>query len=947
MLFFDKFLFNYGGFMKKFFKLLVFFALSLSLFQIEIFADSPRKVLIEEATNTSCGPCASQNPLFQRFINNNFSDVIPLIYHAWWPGSDDPMYLENTAMNTTRIQYYNIHQQGVPNVRVNGLVATPTGNWYAGAAGDTLAIKNEVDKYRGTNSPITLTVAENRSGNQSTVQVNISTTQSLVGKKLRVAVVEYYISYPTAPGTNGEKEFFWVARNMLPDANGTTLDLQAGSNKSYTFNYTIKSSWKASQIYIVAFIQDDQTKEVLQAAQNLKVAKVTIQADNPFLTIPRKGQLEYYFNVTNPSNELLRVNVSINTTNSYIPSGWTATPSVNQLILQPNQTQQLKVTLKSGTKAEFAIVGVDFTPNVQTPYEVASGYFYALTEDTKYAFYVLTNCPSPYFAYQGILAQSKYSNDAAMLPFALDILNNYPAANFDLAMFGFSYWLRGVLGGYFAESSPLFASLNSMLSAGKSILLTSEVDVAFAYGSQGSPTARDFFTNKLFVNKAQEPVLRVTTNSQGQITAVNSYPATGVSGDPIGNGIALTMNQYNQNTHPYFIVYTDILGITNPNYTKPIIYYDNNPSAIGGVRVDNGKSRIVYLSSGFEAIADQTRRNGFIGKIIDWLLTKAPVKIGPQITLSTTSIDFEEVVVGTTASKSFDITNTGDEDLVINELYVDRDFDPDQVYDIQNPPTLPLTIKPQQKFTVFVTFSPKEEATSYTTSIVIKSNAKNTPVEIVTLDGIGVAGNVPIITTSASELNFGSVAVQNSKVGDIDITNTGLADLEISNIQIVNNPGVFSIMNMPTLPLTLGPGETFTLSLLFTPTQAGNYSAILRITSNANNQQTLNIPLSGVGESAGSVSETIFANGVTVRIAPLPIENELNIILSSSQETNLTVKLQIFDLKGSLMENLRPISLIQGSIQEKFILSNLPAGHYHLRVQIGDEVQNIPIIVVK
>ncbi|MEJ5286506.1 MAG: hypothetical protein CH6_2111 [Candidatus Kapaibacterium sp.] len=934
--------------MKKF---LFFFSLLSFIILVpkfDAFADSPRKVLIEEATNTSCGPCAAQNPSFQAFIRNNFSDVIPLIYHAWWPGGNDPMYLENTAMNTARIKYYGIDQQGVPEVRVNGKMALPpTGNWYEGAAGDTVAIKNEVDKYRGTTSPITLQVAETRSGSQCTVNVTINTSQSLVGKKLRVAVVEYYISYPTPPGTNGEKEFFWVARTMLPDANGTTLNLNAGSNQTYTFNYSIKSSWKASQIYVVAFIQDDQTQEVLQAAQNLKVAKVNLTADNPFLTIPRKGQLEYTFNVTNPSNELLRVNAAINTSTSYIPSGWQATLNTQQLILQPNQTQQVKVTLKSGTKAEFAVIGVDFTPNVQTPYEVSSGYFYALTEDTKYAFYVLSNSPSASFAYQGILNMTKYANDAALLPFAMDILNNYPVPNFDLAVFGFSFWTRGVLGGYFAESTPLFTALNSMISSGKSILLTSEVDLAFSQGTQGSQTARDFYSNKLFINQAQNPVLRVTVNSSGQITAVNSYPANGVSGDPIGNGISLTMNQYNQSSHPYYIVYTDILGITNNNNTKPIIYYDNNPTAYGGVRVTNGDARIVYLTSGFEAIADPTRRNGFISKIIEWLLNKPTTKIGPQITLSATAIDFEEVIVGTTATKTFDISNTGDEPLIITELYVDRDFDPEEVFNIVNPPTLPLTIQPNQKYTVTVSFTPKDEAVSYTSSIVIKSNAKNSPDELISLDGIGVAGNVPLISANKTEVNFGKGATQNSKVADVDITNTGLADLQITNIQIVNNPGVFSIMNMPTLPVELGPGETLTLSILFTPTEAKTYNAILRITSNANNEPTLNIPLTGEGEVAGSVAKTKFSNGTQIRVTPLPVNDELTLVVNSPETGTSNATIQIFDLKGTLIENLKVGSFAQGNSIEKFSVSNLPSGHYNLRIQLGDEVQYIPIVIVK
>jgi len=34
-------------------------------------AQSQRMVLIEEATNASCGPCASQNPAFDILLNQN------------------------------------------------------------------------------------------------------------------------------------------------------------------------------------------------------------------------------------------------------------------------------------------------------------------------------------------------------------------------------------------------------------------------------------------------------------------------------------------------------------------------------------------------------------------------------------------------------------------------------------------------------------------------------------------------------------------------------------------------------------------------------------------------------------------------------------------------------------------------------------------------------------
>lgn len=929
--------------MKKFFSITLAILLAFSFSHFVGKSDSPRKILIEEATNTSCGPCATQNPTFKQFIRNHSDQIIPLIYHAWWPGPDDPFYLEDTVMNKGRIIYYNIHTQGVPNVRVNGKIAPNSGNWYDGAAADTTAIASEMSKYTSS-SPITMTVTEERSGNSSTVNVSIQTAQSLVGKKPRVAVVEYFISYPQAPGTNGEREFSWVARKMLPDYNGTTLDLGSGSSKTYTFNYNIKTNWDAQQIYIVAFIQDDQTNEVLQAAQNLKVAKVQVQATaNPYLTIARNGEISYTFRVTNPNSELTRVGVRVNTGTSYIPNGWTATSNPEEVSLAPNETKDITVTVKSANKAEFSIATFQFYPKVAFQYESANPSLYILTEDTKYACYVLggTGTASAAFAYQALLNNSKYSNDVALLPFATDILTNYPLNRFDLAVIGFNYAFRGVLGGYYVESSTLYPALNSMISAGKNILLTSEVDLTFAFGTQGSSTARDFYQNKLFIQN-NTAIPRFT--QQGQQILLNAYQANGVSGDPISSGLTFTMNNsYNPTTYPYYIIYTDVITIRDANKTKSFLYYDNDPTKIGGVRVENGNSRLVYLTSGFEAIGNATTRNNFIGKIVDWLLAKAPSQKGPEIQVSNTALDFLEVPVNTSKTLSTEISNTGDQDLIISELAVDRDFDPEGVFTIINPPSLPLTLKPNQRYTLNVQFLPTEEKV-YFSSINIKSNAKNTPNEIISLDGVGAAANVPIISASKTDVDFKDVVPQSSKVLDVDIKNDGLADLQITSIQILGtDASAFTLVNPPVLPKTLGAGEVLTLTIMFTPSKDGAHTAILRIASNAQNTPTLNINL--IGNGVSSVSETEFANGVQIKVAPHPVINELNLRITNPKPTDNVLDAKIYDLQGNLILNIGSVSLNASENQLKFSVSTIPSGTYQIRLAIGAEIRFVPIII--
>lgn len=932
--------------MKKFLQIIGLFIILYSLQYFVAFADSPRKVLVEEAVNTSCGSCASQNPSFQKWIKDNFDDVIPVIYHAWWPGSNDPFYLEDPTMNRGRIQYYGIDQEGVPSVRVNGKKASPSSGWYAGAAGDINALTNELNTYRNTSSPITLVVAEQRSGTQSNVSVTLQTTQVLTGKKLRVAVVEYFISYDQPPGTNGEKKFLWVTRKMLPDYSGTTINISADSEQTFNFTYSLKTNWNANNIYIVAWIQDDQTKEVLQAGQNLKVSRIQASTDNVYLTIPRNTQISPTFQITNPNSELVRVSVALNTSGSYIPAGWQATLSTNEIVLTPNETKTVTLNIKSGNKADFAVITLKLTPKVTNPSEESYPGVYVLTEDTKYACFTLANSPSAYFAYNSLTSFPKYSVDCALVPFARDILTNYNFKEMDLNVFGFSYWVRGVLGGYYVESSDIFSLLNSLFSNGKSALITSEVDLTFSVGSQGSANARDFFNNKLFIAPNGTPTRRVSVDNNGVITGTLQFLGKGVTNDPIGNGLSITFNQnYNSQTYPYRIIFTDFISILNPNYTKSILYYDNDDSKIGGVRVDNGTYRAVFLTSGFEGIYDVNTRNNFVKKIVEWLLEKTS-NVGPMISLSTTSLDFMEVPIQTFKTLSVDVSNSGDQPLIISEIYSDPSFDPDGVFTIENPPTLPLTLNPQEKYTLNIKFTPIEEQ-AYFGSLVIKSNSIVNPEEIVSLDGIGIVANIPVIFSNRTEVDFGNVVLQRSKVVDVDITNTGLADLIINNIELVNNnEGAFSIVSVPETPATLGPHETTTITLMFTPQQSITYNALLRISSNASNYPSFTLPLIGVGEEVGSVSEVNLADGIIIKIKPIPVTYMLTLTIFNPNLLASQIKIKVYDLNGKMILDLGNVSITSISNEFTFDLGNyLPNGRYNLQLSNGKAVSTIPLLI--
>lgn len=60
----------------------LFLLLAMSIFS---YSQTERLVLIEEATNASCGPCAGQNPGFDALLNQNRDKLTAIKYHWYFP----------------------------------------------------------------------------------------------------------------------------------------------------------------------------------------------------------------------------------------------------------------------------------------------------------------------------------------------------------------------------------------------------------------------------------------------------------------------------------------------------------------------------------------------------------------------------------------------------------------------------------------------------------------------------------------------------------------------------------------------------------------------------------------------------------------------------------------------------------------------------------------------
>lgn len=245
-------------------KIMFVFTAVFGLLTAPAYSQLKNMILIEEATNASCGPCAGQNPILEQFLDENSDAVIGVSYHAWWPGSTEIMYLNDKTMNEQRINYYGFGSIGVPTCVVGGSYATASEGWYKGAPGDVDALTSAVDSQKLLVSPVSLDVKRFTQLDSEQVFVSISSTAALTNASLRVIVVEGEHEYTDA-GNNGETIFRNIARKMLPSYSGKKFSLAAGASTSFVYKYN--PDWTTDQLRIIAFVQTDKDKAITAAVQ--------------------------------------------------------------------------------------------------------------------------------------------------------------------------------------------------------------------------------------------------------------------------------------------------------------------------------------------------------------------------------------------------------------------------------------------------------------------------------------------------------------------------------------------------------------------------------------------------------------------------------------------------------------------------------------------------------
>jgi hypothetical protein len=264
------------------------FLSALLALSVTVLGQSQRFVLFEEFTNASCGPCAAQNPAFDALLAANATKCTSIKYHTSWPGTD-PMYTHNTADVNARVSYYSV--TGVPHAVMDG---TPVaGSSYLGAPSNVTQAK--INTEYAIPSPFELYINQQLSpGNDSIYVTMLGKATAAVSGALvaHCVVIEKHIHFNSPPGGNGEKDFYNVMKKMLPSSGGTNLptSFEVGDYFVLQFAWKLANVYSNSELSVVGFIQDAQTKAVYQAA-NTSATPITGPYQND-LTVLNPGNMQ-------------------------------------------------------------------------------------------------------------------------------------------------------------------------------------------------------------------------------------------------------------------------------------------------------------------------------------------------------------------------------------------------------------------------------------------------------------------------------------------------------------------------------------------------------------------------------------------------------------------------------------------------------------------------------
>ncbi len=238
--------------------------LSLLIIQIasDINAQAKRYIFMEHFTNTYCGICGARNPSFYSLLTKYEGNYHHMTVHPSFPYTACTLYQANKTENSLRANYYAINS--TPTLVIHGTSKKSLSSVNAAV----------LDAELNKTSPVQVVVKETGSSLRN-ISVEIKTVGNKPSGTFRVyaAAVERKINLASP---NGEKVHHNVFRKFISQADGDPISLSDnGGSQNLSYSLTIDPSWVESEVYVLVWVQDINTKEVLNSGNKFDITSST------------------------------------------------------------------------------------------------------------------------------------------------------------------------------------------------------------------------------------------------------------------------------------------------------------------------------------------------------------------------------------------------------------------------------------------------------------------------------------------------------------------------------------------------------------------------------------------------------------------------------------------------------------------------------------------------
>ncbi len=717
-----------------------------------------KRALIEVHTGTWCGYCPDGAVRLQEIVNKYPDRAIGVAWH-----NNDVMALPEQP---TISSFYNIG--GYPNGTIDrrpwgGAYMKGRGDWMS-CAEQTLAMTAECD--------VSSYYVLNETSRSMDVYVAAKFETSLSGDiRFNAYILEDGIIEPQN-GATQDYSHKNVLRKLLGGIWGSDgvipSDVKPGDKFTVKYSLNIPASWNIKNVRAIGIVQrygaSAADRVILNCAHSVPgVPTFEAAMSAPTAKVISQGE-KFSKEITIKNLTDKKISVSLTTAMSgRTPTGWTCEVKTSskigkirnddilatEIAIEPAQTTRVFFEIVPNNNPGIGDAQVTIT-QLNNPDAAKAAYTITAISKELESVELLISGETAYNVNPAVKASGRTQYAPLMIDDFIAIDAELPNIKYMI--------LSGGNKGMIAPGGADF--IKRKMDAGVGVLING--GVTLIYMLQNSPSHA----------LLQELGISWTMGTDIQ---VEKFSLQGVSGDPISNG--MVFNDCNLVPGGYYL---QPLNITKPSTTNKILTLNAQTVA---TRTEGKDARAVVIQFNPYILATDAQRKNLIDACLDWIESK-PAK-GPIVATNVSSIAFNKVGIGQQGSKTFKVTNSGDQPLVISKVEVEYNYS--HIFKIEGKATnITVPVGGEQEFTV--TFEPKDKI-PYSSYLTVKSNASNEPTKTVTLTGIGEdLGTVKDGIASNGTL---TLSVSPNPISEKSIINYSIAGIGAKTIElnIINQAG--------------------------------------------------------------------------------------------------------------------------------------------------------------